>query len=115
MGDWLYILGGAIVLFWVGAWLLLHLGNFEMRISQLRQGLENRMGILERQQQTYNRFFAEHERTAQNLFGQLSELNANLEKTRQELEAVKRSINVMDVALNDLKLRSNNPRTIRYG
>lgn len=114
MGDWVYILGGGIVLFWGGAWLLLHLGNFEMRISQLRQGLENRMGVIERQHQAYNRFFADNEKTAQNLFGQLSELNANLEKTREELDAMKRSINMMEISVNDLKLKVN-PRNIRYG
>lgn len=115
MGDWVYVLGGGIVLFWAGAWLLLHLGNFEMRISHLRQGIENRMSQLERQQQNHNRTVADYERTTQTIFSQLADVTDNLEKTRQELADVKRSINVMEISVNDLKLRSMPPRSMRYG
>ncbi len=65
MSDWLYVMGGAIVLLWLGAWLLLHLGNFEQRISQIRITLETRMGGIERQFAAYNKFFAENESAAQ--------------------------------------------------
>lgn len=110
----MYIAGGGIVLLWLGAWLLLHLGNFEVRISQIRHAMENRMGTIERQLQAYNKFFAENERTAQTLFNQLGEVKSELAATKQQLEEVKKSINVLEVAVSDLKLRAN-PRNVRFG
>lgn len=112
MSDWLYVMGGAIVLLWLGAWLLLHLGNFEQRISQMRITLETRMGGIEKQFAAYNKFFAENERAAQLTYGELTDLKNELAELKQQLDETKRAINVMEVAVNDLKLRSN-PRNLR--
>lgn len=113
MSDWLYIMGGAIVLLWLGAWLLLHLGNFEQRIGQMRITLETRMGAIERQFAAYNKFFAENERAAQLTYGELSEIKAQLEALRAQIDETKRSINVLEVAVSDLKLRTANHRNLR--
>ncbi len=112
MSDWLYVMGGAIVLLWLGAWLLLHLGNFEQRISQMRITLETRMGGIEKQFAAYNKFFAENERAAQLTYSELTDLKNELAELKQQLDETKRAINVMEVAVNDLKLRSN-PRNLR--
>ncbi|MFN4276443.1 MAG: hypothetical protein ACK4FJ_09085 [Ferrovibrio sp.] len=112
MSDWLYVMGGAIVLLWLGAWLLLHLGNFEQRISQMRITLETRMGGIEKQFAAYNKFFADNERAAQLTYGELTDLKNELAELKQQLDETKRAINVMEVAVNDLKLRSN-PRNLR--
>lgn len=112
MSDWLYVMGGAIVLLWLGAWLLLHLGNFEQRISQMRITLETRMGGIEKQFAAYNKYFAENERAAQLTYGELTDLKNELAELKQQLDETKRAINVMEVAVNDLKLRSN-PRNLR--
>lgn len=112
MNDWLYVLGGAILLLWVGAWLLLHLGNFEQRISQMRMNLEVRMGNLEKQFTSYNKFFADNERAAQLTYTELNEIKSQIVDLRQQLDDTKRAINVLEVAVNDLKLRSN-PRNLR--
>lgn len=110
MGDWLYVLGGALVLLWLGGWLLLHLGNFEQRISQMRITLETRMGGIEKQFAAYNKFFAENERAAQLTYGELSEIKEKLAHLQQQLDETKRTINVLEVAVSDLKLRTN-PRS----
>ncbi|MFN4312016.1 MAG: hypothetical protein ACK4FK_15645 [Ferrovibrio sp.] len=112
MSDWLYVMGGAIVLLWLGAWLLLHLGNFEQRISQMRITLETRMGGIEKQFAAYNKYFAENERAAQLTYSELTDLKNELAELKQQLDETKRAINVMEVAVNDLKLRSN-PRNLR--
>lgn len=112
MNDWLYVLGGAILLLWLGAWLLLHLGNFEQRISQMRMTLEVRMGAIEKQFVSYNKFFAENERAAQLTYSELGEIKGQINELRQQLEETKRAINVLEVAVNDLKLRTN-PRNLR--
>lgn len=112
MSDWLYVMGGAIVLLWLGAWLLLHLGNFEQRISQMRITLETRMGGIEKQFAAYNKFFAENERAAQLTYGELTDLKNELAELKQQLDETKRAINVLEVSVNDLKLRSN-PRNLR--
>ncbi|WP_341705324.1 hypothetical protein [Ferrovibrio sp.] len=112
MNDWLYILGAAILMLWLGAWLLLHLGNFEQRISQMRMNLEVRMGGIEKQFAAYNKFFAENERAAQLTYTELGEIKSQVDALRQELEETKRAINVLEVAVNDLKLRTN-PRNLR--
>jgi hypothetical protein len=107
MNDWLYVLGGGIVLLWLGAWLLLHLGNFEQRISQMRMTLEVRMGSIEKQFTAYNKFFADNERAAQLTYGELSDIKSDISELKTQLDEVKRAINVLEVAVNDLKLRSN--------
>lgn len=107
MNDWLYVLGGGIVLLWLGAWLLLHLGNFEQRISQMRMSLEVRMGAIERQFTSYNKFFADNERASQLTYSELSDLKSDISELKTQLDEVKRAINVLEVAVNDLKLRSN--------
>ncbi|WP_374300195.1 hypothetical protein [Ferrovibrio sp.] len=112
MSDWLYVMGGAIVLLWLGAWLLLHLGNFEQRISQIRITLETRMGGIERQFAAYNKFFAENERAAQLTYGELTDLKNELAELKQQLDETKRAINVLEVSVADIKLRSN-PRNLR--
>ncbi|MFN4163792.1 MAG: hypothetical protein ACK4GK_04400 [Ferrovibrio sp.] len=112
MSDWLYVMGGAIVLLWLGAWLLLHLGNFEQRISQMRITLETRMGGIEKQFAAYNKFFADNERAAQLTYGELTDLKNELAELKQQLDETKRAINVLEVSVNDLKLRSN-PRNLR--
>lgn len=112
MSDWLYVMGGAIVLLWLGAWLLLHLGNFEQRISQIRITLETRMGGIERQFAAYNKFFAENERAAQITYGELTDLKNELAELKQQLDETKRAINVLEVSVADIKLRSN-PRNLR--
>ncbi|WP_300302270.1 hypothetical protein [Ferrovibrio sp.] len=112
MSDWLYVMGGAIVLLWLGAWLLLHLGNFEQRISQMRIMLETRMGGIEKQFAAYNKFFAENERAAQLTYGELTDIKNELAELKQQLDETKRAINVLEVAVNDLKLRTN-PRNLR--
>jgi len=112
MNDWLYVLGGAILLLWLGAWLLLHLGNFEQRVSQLRMNLEVRMGGIEKQFAAYNKFFAENERASQLTYGELNDIKSQIEALRQQLDETKRAINVLEVAVNDLKLRTN-PRNLR--
>lgn len=112
MSDWLYVMGGAIVLLWLGAWLLLHLGNFEQRISQMRITLETRMGGIEKQFAAYNKYFAENERAAQLTYGELTDLKNELAELKQQLDETKRAINVLEVSVNDLKLRSN-PRNLR--
>jgi hypothetical protein len=112
MNDWLYVLGAAILLLWLGAWLLLHLGNFEQRISQMRMNLDVRMGGIEKQFVSYNKFFAENERAAQLTYTELSEIKGQIEELRQQLDETKRAINVLEVAVNDLKLRTN-PRNLR--
>src|SRR3546814_19525830 len=73
MNDWLYVLGGAILLLWLGAWLLLHLGNFEQRISQMRMSLEVRMGGIEKQFTSYNKFFADNQRASKLTYTELNE------------------------------------------
>ncbi|HEX6957712.1 MAG TPA: hypothetical protein VF194_06970 [Ferrovibrio sp.] len=112
MGDWLYVLGGALVLLWLGAWLLLHLGNFEQRISQMRITLETRMGGIEKQFAAYNKFFADNERAAQLTYGELNDIKDQITQLQQQLEETKRAINVLEVAVSDLKLRTN-PRNLR--
>lgn len=112
MSDWLYVMGGAIVLLWLGAWLLLHLGNFEQRIAQMRITLETRMGGIEKQFAAYNKFFADNERAAQLTYGELTDLKNELAELKQQLDETKRAINVLEVSVNDLKLRSN-PRNLR--
>lgn len=112
MSDWLYVMGGAIVLLWMGAWLLLHLGNFEQRISQMRITLETRMGAIEKQFAAYNKFFADNERAAQLTYSELTEIREQISDLRQQLDEAKRSINVLEVAVNDMKLRMN-PRNLR--
>ena len=112
MSDWLYVMGGATVLLWLGAWLLLHLGNFEQRISQIRITLETRMGGIERQFAAYNKFFAENERAAQLTYGELTDLKNELAELKQQLDETKRAINVLEVSVADIKLRSN-PRNLR--
>jgi hypothetical protein len=107
MNDWLYVLGGGIVLLWLGAWLLLHLGNFEQRISQMRMTLEVRMGAIEKQFTAYNKFFADNERAAQLTYSELSDIKSDISDLKTQLDEVKRAINVLEVAVNDLKLRSN--------
>ncbi|MBX3455188.1 hypothetical protein [Ferrovibrio sp.] len=114
MSDWLIILGGGIVLFWAGAWLLLHLGNFEVRISQLRQTLEARVSMAERQMDGVVKSLNEAQRINHGFDGQLAELRKDLTETRKDLEDVKKSINVLDVALADLKLKVN-MRNSRFG
>jgi len=113
MNDWLYVMGGGIVLLWLGARLLLHLGNFEQRISQMRMGLEVRMGAIEKQFNAYNKFFADNERNSQLTHVELSDLKSDISDLKNQLDEVKRAINVMEVAVNDLKLRTNNPRNLR--
>ena len=83
MSDWLYVMGGAIVLLWLGAWLLLHLGNFEQRISQMRITLETRMGGIEKQFAAYNKYFAENERAAQLTYSELTDLKNEMARRRQ--------------------------------
>ena len=112
MNDWLYVLGGAIHLLWLRAWLLLHLGNFEQRISQMRMTLEVRMGDIEKQFTTYNKFFADNERASQLTYSELNEIKGQIAELRQQLDDTKRAINVLEVAVNDLKLRTN-PRNLR--
>lgn len=114
MSDWLIILGGGVVLFWAGAWLLLHLGNFEVRISQLRQTMEARAMQAERQVEAFAKSLNEAHRINQSVDGQLVDLRKALEETRKELEDMKKSINVMDVAVADLKLKVN-MRNSRFG
>lgn len=113
MSEWFYVAGGAVALLWLGAWLLLHLGNFEQRISQIRLTLEMRMGGIEKQFAAYNKFFAENERAAQLTYGEISDLKKDIAELRSQLDEVKRAINVMEVAVNDLKLRTSNPRNLR--
>lgn len=113
MSDWFYVAGGVIALLWLGAWLLLHLGNFEQRISQIRLTLEMRMGGIEKQFAAYNKFFAENERAAQLTYSEIGDLKKDIAELRSQLDEVKRAINVMEIAVNDLKLRSNNPRNLR--
>jgi predicted nucleic acid-binding Zn-ribbon protein len=107
MSDWLYVMGGGIVLLWLGAWLLLHLGNFEQRISQMRMTLEVRMGAIEKQFTAYNKFFADNERSAQLTYSELSDIKSDIADLKTQLDEVKRAINVLEVSVNDLKLRSN--------
>lgn len=114
MSDWLIILGGGIVLFWAGAWLLLHPGNFEMRISQLRQSLEVRVSAAERQVDAVVKSLNEAHRVNQSFDGQLGDLHKSLAETRKELEDMKKTINVLDVAVADLKLKVN-MRNSRFG
>lgn len=112
MNDWLYVMGAGIVLLWLGAWLLLHLGNFEQRISQMRMGLEVRMGSIEKQFAAYNKFFADNERASQLTYGELSDIKSDISELKTQLDEVKRAINVLEVSVNDLKLR-NNARNLR--
>jgi septal ring factor EnvC (AmiA/AmiB activator) len=112
MSDWLYVMGGGIVLLWLGAWLLLHLGNFEQRISQMRMTLEVRMSGIEKQFTAYNKFFADNERASQLTYSELSDIKSDIAELKTQLDEVKRAINVMEVAVNDLKLR-NNARNLR--
>lgn len=112
MNDWLYVMGAGIVLLWLGAWLLLHLGNFEQRISQMRMGLEVRMGAIEKQFAAYNKFFADNERASQLTYGELSDIKSDISELKTQLDEVKRAINVLEVSVNDLKLR-NNARNLR--
>lgn len=112
MNDWLYVMGGAIVLLWLGAWLLLHLGNFEQRISQMRMNIEVRMGGIEKQFASYNKFFADNERASQLTYSELNDIKSQLEELRQHIDETKRAINVLEVAVNDIKLRTN-PRNLR--
>ncbi|HLT76636.1 MAG TPA: hypothetical protein VKZ87_04540 [Ferrovibrio sp.] len=112
MSDWFYVAGGAIVLLWLGAWLLLHLGNFEQRISQIRLTLDMRMSSIEKQFAAYNKFFADNERAAQLTYDELNDLKKDIGDLKQQIDEVKRAINVLEVAVNDLKLR-NNPRNLR--
>lgn len=112
MSDWFYVAGGAIALLWLGAWLLLHLGNFEQRIGQMRLTLEMRMGGIEKQFAAYNKFFADNERAAQLTYGEISDLKKDIADLRQQLDETKRAINVLEISVNDLKLRTN-PRNLR--
>ena len=112
MNDWLYVMGGGIILLWAGAWLLLHLGNFEQRISQMRITLETRMGGIEKQFAAYNKFFADNERASQLTYGELTDIKAEIAEMKTQLDEVKRAINVLEVSVNDLKLR-NNARNLR--
>lgn len=114
MSDWLIILGGGVVLFWAGAWLLLHLGNFEVRISQLRHSMEARVMQTERQVDAFAKSLNEAHRINQSVDGQLADLRKELETARKELEDMKKSINVMDVAVADLKLKAT-MRNSRFG
>lgn len=107
MSDWLYVMGGGVILLWLGAWLLLHLGNFEQRISQIRITLETRMGGIEKQFAAYNKFFADNERAAQLTYGELNDIKTDITEMKAQLDEVKRAINVLEVSVNDLKLRSN--------
>ena len=107
MSDWFYVAGGAIALLWLGAWLLLHLGNFEQRISQIRLTLDMRMSGIEKQFAAYNKFFADNERAAQLTYSELSDLKKDIADLKQQLDEVKRATNVLEIAVNDLKLRSN--------
>jgi predicted nucleic acid-binding Zn-ribbon protein len=113
MSDWLYVMGGGIVLLWLGAWLLLHLGNFEQRISQMRMTLEVRMGAIEKQFTAYNKFFADNERASQLTYSELSDIKSDIAELKTQLDEVKRAINVLEVAVNDLKLRSNARSNLR--
>ncbi|WP_341895041.1 hypothetical protein [Ferrovibrio terrae] len=113
MSDWLYVMGGGIVLLWLGAWLLLHLGNFEQRISQMRMTLEVRMGAIEKQFTAYNKFFADNERASQLTYSELSDIKSDITELKTQLDEVKRAINVLEVAVNDLKLRSNARSNLR--
>ncbi|WP_341914327.1 hypothetical protein [Ferrovibrio terrae] len=113
MSDWLYVMGGGIVLLWLGAWLLLHLGNFEQRISQMRMTLEVRMGAIEKQFTAYNKFFADNERASQLTYSELSDIKSDISELKTQLDEVKRAINVLEVAVNDLKLRSNARSNLR--
>lgn len=112
MSDWFYVMGGGIILLWLGSWLLLHLGNFEQRISQIRITLETRMGGIEKQFAAYNKFFADNERAAQLTYGELGDIKSDIAEVKAQLDEVKRAINVLEVAVNDLKLR-NNARNLR--
>lgn len=112
MSDWFYVAAGAIVLLWLGAWLLLHLGNFEQRISQIRLTLDMRISGIEKQFAAYNKFFADNERAAQLTYGELNDIKKDIAELKQQLDEVKRATNVLEIAVNDLKLRSN-PRNLR--
>src|SRR3546814_11347200 len=83
MNDWLYVMGVAILLLWLGAWLLLHLGNFEQRISQMRMSLEVRMGGIEKQFTSYNKFFADNERASQLTYTELNEIKGQRSEERR--------------------------------
>lgn len=107
MSDWFYVAAGAIVLLWLGAWLLLHLGNFEQRISQIRLTLDMRMSGIEKQFAAYNKFFADNERASQLTYSELNDLKKEIADLKQQLDEVKRATNVLEIAVNDLKLRSN--------
>lgn len=112
MSDWFYVAAGAIVLLWLGAWLLLHLGNFEQRISQIRLTLDMRISGIEKQFAAYNKFFADNERAAQLTYSELNDIKKDIAELKQQLDEVKRATNVLEIAVNDLKLRSN-PRNLR--
>lgn len=113
MSDWLYLLGGGIALLWLGAWLLLHLGNFEQRIAQMRMTLETRMGGIERQFASYTRAANESERTAQLAHVEIGDLKKQLDDMKLQLDETKRAINVLEIAVNDLKLRANTRSNLR--
>src|SRR3546814_13070216 len=110
MNDWLYVLGGAILLLWLGAWLLLHLGNFEQRISQIRLTLETRMGGIEKEFAAYNKFFAENERASQLTYGELNDIKKDIADLRRQLDETKRATNVLEIPVNELTLHKH-PRT----
>src|SRR3546814_10034681 len=69
------------------------LGNFEQRISQMRMSLEVRMGGIEKQFTSYNKFFADNERASQLTYTELNEVKGQIAELRQQLDDTKRAIN----------------------
>lgn len=103
MADWVFLLGGGAVLFWGGAWLLVHLGNFETRLSQLRQVTDNRIGGLERNIQAQIRQLNEGQTAVRLATAQIKELQTDVAALRPQLDELKKTILSLELAVSELK------------
>ena len=114
MQDWLYIIGGVIVLFWLGAWLLVRLGNFDAHIAQVRSQLDLRMHGIEQQMQNTQRNIEAQKRDAQATAAQIDDLKAQLTKLRQQVDEQKKTITVLEGVVGDLRIKAQQGSHIRF-
>lgn len=115
MQDWLYIVGGVIVLIWIGAWLLVRLGNFDAHIAQVRNQLELRMHGIEQQMQNTMRGIEANKREAQEASARIDELKTQIDKLRQQADEQKKTIALLEGVVGDLRIKAQQGSHIRFG
>lgn len=106
MGDWAILIGAGAVLFWGGAWLLVHLGNFETRLSQLRQLFENRLGSVERNFQAQIKQMQDGQNTLRVATIQIKELQDHVTALKAQLEDAKKAQAVLEASVTELRVKA---------